>query len=166
MYRHGHGTGIGIYFSWDQGTGRDIWRTHVKNGSKEQITHGGAGWVGRESSDEQSIFYQLHTGDAALMAQPLTGGKPSTIIKCVTESAYAVTAQGIYYVPCQDVARPGPDLELRVLNPVTRKDRRQGTLEKFENGNGGLAVSPDGQTILYTRLVNSGADLMWIQNFR
>ena len=52
------------------------------------------------------------------------------------------------------------------MNPVTLQARRQGTLEKFENGNGGLAVSPDGQTILYTRLVNGGADLMWIQNFR
>ena len=135
----------------------------MENGTTEQITHGGAGWVGRESADEQSIIYQLHTGDAALMAQPLTGGKPRTI-KCVTESVYAVTAQGIYYVPCQDDA--GPDSELHVMNPVTLKDRRQGTLEKFENGNGGLAVSPDGQTILYTRLVNRGADLMWIQNFR
>ncbi len=155
-----------IYFSWDQGGRREIWRTQVKNGSTEQITHEGAGWVGRESADEQSVFYQLHVGNAALMAQPLTGGKPRTIISCVIESAYAVAAQGIYYVPCQDDAHPGPDSELHVVNPVTLKDRRQGTLEKFENGNGGLAVSPDGQTILYTRLVKRWADLMWIQNFR
>ena len=166
MYRHGHGTGIGIYFSWDQGTGRDIWRAHVKNGSKEQITHGGAGWVGRESSDEQSIFYQLHIGDAALAAQPLTGGEPRTVIRCVSESVYAVAAQGIYYVPCQDDVHPGFDSQLLVRNPVTLQDHRYGTLEKFKNGGGGLAVSPDGQTILYTRLVSGGADLMLIQNFR
>ena len=148
-----------IYFSWDQGGRREIWRTQVENGTTEQITHEGAGWVGRESADGQSIFYQLHTGDAALMAQLLTGDKPRTIIGCVTESVFAVAAQSIYYVPCHDDA-------LHVLNPVTLQDHLYGRLEKFENGNGGLAVSSDGQTILYTQLVNRGADLMLIQNFR
>jgi Tol biopolymer transport system component/DNA-binding winged helix-turn-helix (wHTH) protein len=155
-----------IYFSWDQGTGRDIWRTHVKNGSKEQITHGGSGWVGRESGGAESIFYQRQIGDAVLAAQPLTGGEPRTIIRCVTESVYAVAAQGIYYVPCQDDVRAGPDPQLLVRNPDTLQDHRYGTLEKFKNRGGGLAVSPDGQTILYTRLGSGGADLILIQNFR
>jgi Tol biopolymer transport system component len=156
-----------IYFSWDQGSGRDIWRTDVKNGSKKQITHGGAGWVGRESADEKSIFYQLHIGDAALAAQPLTGGgEPRKIIPCVTASVFAVAAEGIYYVPCQDDVHPGADSPLLIRNPVTLQDHRYGTLEKFQNGNGGLAVSPDGRTIPYTRLVSGGADLMLIQNFR
>ncbi len=122
--------------------------------------------MGRESGDEQSIFYQLHIGDAALAAQPLTGAEPRPIIPCVTQSVYAVAAQGIYYVPCHDDAHPGPDSQLLVRNPVTLQDHRYGTLEKFQNASGGLAVSPDGQTILYTRLVSGGADLMLIQNFR
>jgi hypothetical protein len=54
---------------------------------------------------------------------------------------------------------------LSVLNPVTLDDHRHGRLEKFEQFRGGLAVSP-GQTILYPGLVNRGADLMLIQNFR
>jgi hypothetical protein len=32
--------------------------------------------------------------------------------------------------------------------------------------NAALAVSPDGTTILYTRVVNDGADLMMTENFR
>jgi Tol biopolymer transport system component/DNA-binding winged helix-turn-helix (wHTH) protein len=155
-----------IYFSWDQGTGRDIWRTDVKNGSREQITHGGAGWVGRESADGQSILYQLRTGDAALLAQPLAGGKPGTIIPCVSQSAYSVATDGIYYVPCQNAVHPDSDAEVRVLNPVILEQHRHGRLEKFSELTGGLAVSPDGQTILYTRAVSRGADLMLIHNFR
>ena len=31
---------------------------------------------------------------------------------------------------------------------------------------GTFAVSPDGQTILYSRLVSHGADLMLIENFK
>ena len=155
-----------IYFSWDQGSGRYIWRTHVENGSREQITRGGAGWGGRESADGQSILYQLSTGDAALLAQPLTEGKPRTIIPCVSQSAYSVAAHGIYYVPCQDAVHPHPNAEVHVLNPVTLEDRPHGMLEKFSDSAGGFAVSPDGQTILYTRAVSRGADLMLIQNFR
>jgi hypothetical protein len=100
------------------------------------------------------------------MSQPLTGGEPRTILPCVSETVYAVAAQGIYYIPCQDQAHPDPNPQLRILNSVTLQDQPHGRLEKFENANGGLAVSPDGQTILYSRLVSRGADLMLIQNFR
>ena len=146
MYRHGRGTETGSIFRGTREAGREIWRTQVQNGTTEQITHGGAGWVGRESADGQSIWYQLHTGDAALMAQPLTGGEPRTIIPCVTESAYAVAAQGIYYVPCQDDAHPGPDSELHVLNPVTLQDRRHGKVgevREWQRRPCGLARWPD-----------------------
>jgi len=161
------GDGHWIYYSWDQGSGRDIWRTDVQNGTTEQITHGGAGWAGRESADGQSIFYQLQTGPAALLSQTLhTRVGPHTILRCVSQSAYSVVADGIYYVPCQDAAHPDPNPQVHVLNPVTHEDRPFGRLERFSEFTGGLAVSPDGQTILYTQLVSHGADLMLIEHFR
>jgi hypothetical protein len=101
-----------------------------------------------------------------LLVQPLTGGDLHEIIPCVSQSAYSVAADGIYYVPCLDAVHPGPNPEFHVLNPVTLEDRRLGRLEKFSEFTGGLAVSPDGQTILYTRLVSHGADLMLIEHFR
>ena len=100
------------------------------------------------------------------MAQALTGGKPLRIIPCVSQSAYSVAADGIYYVPCQDAVHPDPNAEVHVLNPVTPEDRRRGRLEKFSEFTGGIAVSPDGHTILYTRAVSRGADFIVIQNFR
>ncbi len=33
-------------------------------------------------------------------------------------------------------------------------------------GNGRVGVSPDGRTILYTKAVREGSDLMLIENFR
>jgi Tol biopolymer transport system component/DNA-binding winged helix-turn-helix (wHTH) protein len=152
-----------IYFSWEQGGTRDIWRIHLKNGTREPVTRGGAGIVGRESADRQSVIYQPKTFDAPLLAQPLGGGASRPILPCVADAAYSVRPAGIYYVPCQDPAHPHPNRQLRLLNPGTGEDRLVGDLEGFTRH---LAVSPDGQTILYSRLASSRADLMMIQDFR
>ena len=54
------------------------------------------------------------------------------------------------------------------MDPRTGKDREVGRLEQYHIGclTAGFAVSPDGKTILYSRAVSSGADLMMIENFR
>ena len=54
------------------------------------------------------------------------------------------------------------------MDPATGEDREVGKLERYNVGflTAGFAVSPDGKTILYSRTVNSGADLMMIENFR
>ena len=60
-------------------------------------------------------------------------------------------------------------MPVRVLNPVTGDDRQVATLVPFLAPGlnvGYFAVSLDGQTILYSRLVSNGADLMLIENFR
>jgi hypothetical protein len=61
-------------------------------------------------------------------------------------------------------------MPVRVLNPVTGEDRQVAALDMLFPasglGVGSFATSPDGQTILYSRLVSNGADLMLIENFR
>jgi len=101
------------------------------------------------------------------MAQPLAGGAARTLIACVIGTAVAVTDSGIYYVPCSAGFAPG-QTSVRVMDPGTGKDREVGKLEQYHVGSlrAGFAVSPDGKTILYSRTVNSGADLMMIENFR
>jgi Tol biopolymer transport system component len=161
-----------IYFSWKQaGTRdfwqRDIWRTRADNGSKEQITHGGGGYVGRESADGKTLLYQPVLRTSPLMAQPLAGGGSRTLIGCVIGTAVSVTRSGIYYVPCSAGFAPG-QTSVRVMDPGTGKDREFGKLEQYHVGllTAGFAVSPDGKTILYSRTVSSGTDLMMIVNFR
>jgi Tol biopolymer transport system component/DNA-binding winged helix-turn-helix (wHTH) protein len=162
-----------IYFSWKQGNTpdtwqRDIWRVPVRSGSKEQVTRGGGGYGGRESADGKALLYQpaLHT--SPVMAQPLAGGPPSTLIACAIGSAIAVSDKGIYYLPCPAISAPGETTPIRVLDPKTGKDREVGKLEQYHGGllTASFAVAPDGKTILYSRTVSSGADLMMIENFR
>ena len=54
------------------------------------------------------------------------------------------------------------------MNPAVGTDREVGRLERYQYNNlpSGFAVSPDGGTILYSREVSSGADLMMIENYR
>ena len=162
-----------IYFSWKPGNTpdiwqRDVWRVRVGSGAKEQVTRGGGGYGGRESADGKTLLYQPGLRTSPLMAQPLGGGPPTTLIACVLGSAVAVSDTGIYYIPCPDVSAPSGTTPLRMLDPRTGKDREVGTLEQYHLGliTAEFAVSPDGKTILYTRTVSSGADLMMIENFR
>ena len=89
------------------------------------------------------------------------------LIACAIGTAVAVTDGGIYYVPCSAGFAPGPTT-VRVMDPGTGKDREVGKLEQYHVGllTAGFTVSPDGKTILYSRTVSSGADLMMIENFR
>jgi len=72
---------------------------------------------------------------------------------------FAVGRAGVYHLGCGT----GPDVPLSLLDAVTGRDRLLGRLEKPF---GGLAVSPDGKTILYTKTVREGSDLMLIESFR
>jgi dipeptidyl aminopeptidase/acylaminoacyl peptidase len=161
-----------IYFSWKQGRAhdfweRDIWRTRVRTGLMEQVTHGGGGYVGHEAADEKTLLYQPALRISPVMAQPLAGGAPGTLIPCAINTALAVADRGVYYVPCSASLAPGLT-SIRLMDPGTGKDREVAQLDQYHVGSlrAGFAVSPDGKSILYGRIVSSGSDLMMIENFR
>jgi len=66
---------------------------------------------------------------------------------------------GIYYIH-----RAGEEIQLRFLNFATDKStivaRNVGTSEL------GLTATPDGRTILYTRIEPPAGDIMLAENFR
>jgi dipeptidyl aminopeptidase/acylaminoacyl peptidase len=159
-------TGEWIYFSWRQGDERDIWRTQVRTGAKERVTTHANAIVGRESLDGKSLLYTSPVLESDLMMQPLAGGPPHQLMKCVWPGSMVVGPAGIYYVPCLGGKPLERDAPLRVMDPVTGKHRELGRLERFAYDTPYFAVSPDGRTVLYTRAVSSGADLMTIENFR
>ena len=74
---------------------------------------------------------------------------------------------GVYYVECGADFTISVTAAIHIMNPATGQDRILGRLERTPSLHGvGLAVSSDGTTILYNKVVNDGADLMLIENFR
>ena len=153
-----------IYFSADRGTGRDIWRMPAAGGPSQQVTRGGSGDFACESPDGRSLLYQPADADSPLLALPLAGGAARQLVACVKPTAFAAGPEGVYYVACD----PGPDPELHVMNPATGRDRLLGRLERYENQFVplGLAVSPDGASVLYPKRIRDSFDLMLIEGFR
>ena len=147
-----------IYFSADV----DLWRVSANGGTPERVTREGADAWGIEAVDGKSVLYQPRFSEAPLLMMPLGGGPPRQLAHCVKASAFASGPQSIFYVECGSNAAPAVHLtDLR-----TGRDRLLGRLEKYTLAPMGLAVSPDGTTILYNKVVNEGADLMLIENFR
>jgi hypothetical protein len=134
-------------------------------GAEERVTRGGAGRGAIESADGRTLFFKGGNEDSPLLALPLTGGPERTAAACVGGlwGTFDVVASGVYYPDCSSVSSPA----LHQLDPATGRDQVLGTLEMFERfGNGRVGVSPDGRTILYTKAVRTGSDLMLIENFR
>jgi dipeptidyl aminopeptidase/acylaminoacyl peptidase len=159
--------GVWIYSSWNQGNGgREIWRTRASTGTQERVRgiEGSAGsFLAIESPDGNSVLYQPQGPNSALMSAPLASGDAVQLVPCVAGTAFSTGPRGIYYVACG----PGSAPEVHVINPATAVDQVLGRLDGFEREvPSGFTVSPDGTSILYTRPVSQGVDLMLIENFR
>ena len=94
---------------------------------------------------------------------PTSGGPERRIAGCIQNRALASSQTGIFYVGC---APDEGDVPLYRLDPGTGQVQVLGKLERGAAIFMGLAVSPDGKTILFGKGVAEGADLMMIENFR
>ncbi len=153
-----------IYYVWFDGKTQDIWRRRLSGGPPERITRGGADF-GMESADGQSLVYVPSGEQRPLLTVLLTGGSPRQLARCVRHGgAFLPTARGVYYVPCSD------DGESVVhLADAAGRDEVVGSLGRPNSSSPyfGLAVSPDGARILFTRKTSGdGDELMLIENFR
>ncbi|MFI5170134.1 MAG: protein kinase [Vicinamibacterales bacterium] len=137
--------------------GRDIWRVPDAGGVAERLTHDG-GFMARESADGRTLYFTR--ADRRLLSRPVAGGPERVVADCVNARTLADGPDGIYYIGC--AANP-PMAPLYRYSPATGRSELVGQVESPAMG---MAVSPDGRTILFSRTVAEGADLMLIEDFR
>ena len=149
-----------VYFSSDRTGSVTVWRVPSTGGAGEQVTRAGGG-RSQEGPDGKTLFFQRDPlGASPLLAVSPAGGVERAVLDCAPRCGYAVGAACIYHTACGGDPRA---VRLSLLDPATGRDRLLGWLD----GPGmGLSVSADGKTILYTKVVGEGSDLVLIENFR
>jgi serine/threonine protein kinase len=153
-----------VYFHSARDGRGQIWRVPATGGAEERVTRDGAGRGAIESADGRTLFFKRSDGNAPLVALSLAGGAERTVAPCVRAwpAVFDVVASGVYYPDCR-AGDPG----LHRLDPASGRDELLGVLENAEQpADTTIAVSPDGRTILYPKVVREGSDLRLIENFR
>jgi len=139
----------------------DVWRIPAAGGAEERITRNGGG-TAFESIDGKTLFFMRRLSEPSpLLALPLAGGPEREVAKCVV--GFAVGPAGVYSLECSGGEQAFEQAPVFLRDPATGRGRLLGKLDRAFRG---LTVSPDGKTILYTRTVGEGSDLMMIENFR
>jgi serine/threonine protein kinase/Tol biopolymer transport system component len=171
------GDGRFVYFSSRRSGEFEIWKVPVAGGDALRVTRNG-GYVAFESFDRRHVYYtQTPVGPSPLWRVPIADGEPERVLNAVSERAFAVLDRGIYYIERlgqgakdwgflagNDPLGSDDRARLRFFEFASSKDRP--LAELGERVRYGLAVSPDGRTIIFTRNENLSSDLMLVENFR
>jgi Tol biopolymer transport system component/DNA-binding winged helix-turn-helix (wHTH) protein len=153
-----------IYFSSNRGGSMQIWKMPVAGGQPTQITEQG-GFEGFESFDGKYLYFTKGRALPGIWRIPTEGGKEEFVTSHHQAGLWRywrVTEQGIYFATATSA---GSLLEFysfatKQISEVARLARGA---ERYLPG---LAVSPDGRSLLYCRMDRSGSDIMMVENFR
>ena len=152
-----------IYFASERTGDWQVWKMPSAGGPAVQVTrHGGYG--GFESPDGKFLYYAKGWTVPGLWRIPTIGGEETEVIGTL-EAGYwgywAIVENGIYYL--DTTSQPG----IAFFNFTTHRTTRVFDLESRPAREAtGIAVSPDGGTILYTQLDALSRDIVLVENFR
>ena len=154
-----------IYFASNP-TGRpEVWKVPAAGGKAVQVTKHG-GFAAFESTDGQFVYYSKGLDVDGVWRVPVNGGEEEPVLEYPRAGFWgywALVETGIYFVKTESVAHP----TLQFLSfagrgavPVATLERRPASHEP------GIAVSPDGRSILYTQEDHRTSDIMLVEQFR
>jgi serine/threonine protein kinase/Tol biopolymer transport system component len=148
-----------IYFSSNRTGEYRIWKVPVAGGEPVQVTYN-TGFAVFESPDGAYVYYTQTRGEPGpLWRLPASGGQPVKVLEGVVQLAFTVSDKGIYYID-----QPAGETRLQFYNLAT--GRSTTVARNLGDVSQGLTVSPDGRTILYSRMDSPVNDLMLVENFR
>jgi Tol biopolymer transport system component len=153
-----------LYFNSDRTGHHEIWKMPSEGGEEIQVTRTRSATAGQLSPDGRFLYYQRGSPvSASIWRIPVGGGEETMVIESVEPAgpSWSVVWDGVYYLRAPD------DKGLRDVcfyELTTRKTTK--ILEDLSRVIFGIAVSPDGRTILYPQREGGESDLMLVENFR
>jgi hypothetical protein len=130
------------------------------------------GYVPVESSDGKYLYF-VETIDkpSPLWRIPVSGGEPVKVLEGVVLGNYDVIERGIYYIATPIAGgsshyADGSSGETRLEFYDFATRRSNIVVRALGRVDVGLTATPDGRTILYSRVDASVDDLMLVENFR
>jgi len=148
-----------IYFSSMRTGDYRVWKMPATGGDAVQVTpnQGAGGAV--ESFDGNSIYYHSPLIVSPLWRLPKSGGEPVKALDSVLWFNWWLLKDGVYYIDAV-----AGETRLEYADFVTGKSTI--VARNLGEVSSGLTATPDGKTILYTRVDSSTDDLMLVENFR
>jgi Tol biopolymer transport system component len=147
-----------IYFPSQRSGDYRTWKMPAGGGDGVQVTpnHGARAY---ESPDGSNLYYLSFSVVSPVWRMPISGGEPVKVVDGVVWFNFWLLENGLYYID-----RIGGETRLQYLNFVTGKSTT--VARNLGDVSAGLTASPDGRTILFTRVDASADDLMLVENFR
>jgi YD repeat-containing protein len=154
-----------IYFGSTRSGAMQIWKVPVEGGQATRVTTQG-GFEGFESTDGKLLYYAKGRLVPGIWQTPVAGGAETPLLDHNNAGywrLWTVAPKGIYFATANEPARP----VIEFFNFATRKVTTIGALDKpLSPTDPGLAVAPNGRSILFAQMDQSGSDLMLVENFR
>ena len=150
-----------VYFGSTRTGETKIWKMPTTGGDAVQVSQD-VGIMAIESTDGAYVYYTSSrntNSPAPLLRIPVTGGTPVKMADDVIATSFDVLEKGIYYLQRRD-----GETRLRYLDFASRTSTT--VAENLGDVDFGLGASPDGRSVLYTRIDSSVNDLMLVDNFR
>jgi len=154
-----------IYYSSTRTGGMQVWKTPFEGGQAVQVTRHG-GFEGFESTDGKIFYYVKGRYIPGIWQIPVSGGEETLVLDHHGAGYWRlwnVVREGIYFVTANVPSQP----LIEFFNFATGKVTQVAALNKpISRSHPGLAVSPDGRSLLFVQLDQSASDIMLVENFR
>lgn len=159
-----------IYYASNRTGEFQIWKMPALGGRATQVTRGG-GFGAFESLDGKYLYFSKWGGDIwtagdGIWKVPVGGGEETRVLdRRVNCFNWKVAREGIYFLSSRRIPG-GEQWSIERLSPETGKVTQLFSQRSSASHMEGLAVSPDGQWILYSEQPPAEADIMLVENFR
>jgi Tol biopolymer transport system component len=158
-----------LYFMSDRSGTRQLWKVPAEGGAPVQITTQG-GVNATESADGGTLYYNREEYAPGMVRRSIGTGDEELFLEVPEVARWwqvAVARNGVYYLGPDNAGTRPVRYAVFFYEFATAKTTRVAQLDKTPQFySRGLAVSPDGRTLLISQLDASGSDLMLLENFR